>query len=131
MKEDWEHLYRQKWYGINRRCNHDPYYKNRIQNDFANYQEFKSFCETEYFASGVTLDRIHPTGNYSSENCQFLTLSDHRLKTAKEHRRFSEDQILEIRNRAKQESTYKLAAEFDCSQTLICQIVNRHIYKDI
>ena len=129
---EWDPLFKNKWNGINSRIKYDPYYAGRVENEFQNYDEFRSFCIDYYHASGVILDRINPSGNYSPSNCQFLTHQEHSIKTAKEHRMFNDEQVKQIR------MDYEcgihpeqLSIQYGCSARHIYRIVNHDSYKDI
>ena len=125
-------LWKKKWNGINTRTKSDPYYKDRIHNEFSDWSEFRSWCLNTPYASGNVIDRIHPSGNYSPDNCQFLSVQDHRIKTAQEHRSFSAAQIREIRTlRDDGVSIQDLAVRFGCSTRHIYRIINGESYKDI
>jgi len=129
---EWNPLWRTKWDNINKRVAFDPYYRDRIENEFSGYEEFYQFCLEHYPSSGCVIDRINPSGNYSPENCQFLTVPEHRIKTAIERRMFSSDQIMDIRNQYDNGvSAINLSERFGCTPRHIHNIVNRSQYKDI
>ena len=125
-------LWKKKWNGINTRTKSDPYYKDRIHNEFSDWEEFRSWCLNTPYSSGNVIDRIHASGNYAPENCQFLSVQEHRIKTAREHRAFSEAQVREIRSlRDDGVSIQDLALRFGCSTRHIYRIINGESYKDI
>ena len=128
----WEPLFIAKWKGINTRVKSDPYYKGRVTNEFKDYDEFRIFCIENYPASGSIIDRVHASGNYSPDNCQFLSVKDHRIKTAREHRMFSDKQIKEIRQDYWNGSHINELAEiYGCSSRHIYRIVKFDSYKDV
>ena len=131
-KHKWETLFIAKWNGINTRTKYDPYYKDRISNEFKDYQAFRTFCVENYHASGCVIDRIHASGNYCAQNCQFLSIQDHRIKTAKETRMFTDASIKSMRKDYWNGCHInELAEAYGCSSRHIYRIVKYESYRDV
>lgn len=52
-------------------------------NDFA---AFRTWALANGYKTGLTIDRIDNDGNYTPENCQWLTLSENSKKVRREER---------------------------------------------
>ena len=71
------------WAGMKSRCNnpqHECYEGVTYCKAWREYKNFKKDMFSTYFKHAV-LDRIQHKGNYSKNNCQWLTKSDHGTKT--------------------------------------------------
>lgn len=90
------------WYCMKRRC-HNPApsdYKTSIARCYHdkgitvcnewryNFNEFKSWAETNGYQDNLTIDRINPDGNYEPNNCRWISLSENmaRAKRRKKER---------------------------------------------
>lgn len=54
-----------------------------IDNSWLDFLTFYNWCNSNNYSSGMQLDRKDTTKGYNNENCQFLTPSEHSLKTNK------------------------------------------------
>lgn len=72
------------WAGMKQRCTNPKqpkYYRYggrgiKICNEWMDFQNFKTWAESNGWADGLSLDRIDLDGDYCPENCQFLTVSE-------------------------------------------------------
>ena len=123
---------KKKWYGMRARVRHNPYYTARVQCLFVSFHQFVQWSIRAGFEIGLVLDRVNPALHYSPDNCQYLTPSENAIKTGRERRRFSDDEIRLIRNQyAAGISSYKLAKRWSYSQRSIISIVHRTLYADV
>lgn len=71
------------WCGMKSRCTNTPhkcYEGIGYTTAWQHYEQFKEDMGHTHF-EGACLDRINPTIGYSKDNCQWLTKSDHAIKT--------------------------------------------------
>jgi hypothetical protein len=81
---------------------------------------------------GFVIHRKDRNGNYNKDNCEYLSQEEHRKITGQERRKFTPDEVVEIRNKYSTGKTSKaLGIEYGYSQRGIIQIVNRETYKDV
>ena len=77
------------WNALRQRCDNPKeskahLYKNITYNKkWQTFEEFYKDMSKTYF-EGASIDRIDSTKNYCKENCQWLTVSEHAIKTAKD-----------------------------------------------
>ncbi|MGY8769054.1 MAG: hypothetical protein ACKVH8_11605 [Pirellulales bacterium] len=121
-----------KWSNLKQRVSGNKYNIGRVQNHFKSFDEFYFWGIKARYKSGLILDRIDNQGPYSKDNCQWLSRSEHTLKTAVERRKFSPAEIRQIRSaHASGISSYKLGPLWGYSQRGIISIVNRKAYADV
>lgn len=96
-------LYR-TWLNIKQRCSNKKlreykwYGKRGIKvckewmNDF---QKFKQWALKNGYKPGLSIDRIDPNGNYSPENCQWITIEENR-KRSNEFNRLRKLKLVEV-----------------------------------
>jgi hypothetical protein len=78
----------QIWYGIRRRCvtgscRFSRRYKDRgieLCEEWHDYENFKTWAMRNGYEENKTIDRIDVNGNYTPDNCQWLTPSEHNRK---------------------------------------------------
>ena len=130
--KDIEQLLRQKWRVITDRCKHNKYYKGRVLNEFESYDEFKKWSLMNGWKRGFVIHRKDRNGNYNKDNCEYLSPEEHRKITGQERRKFTPEEVVEIRNKYSTGKTSKaLGNEYGYSQRGIIQIVNRETYTDV
>ena len=71
------------WTDMKRRCNNDErasseFYKNKGITYQLSWENFENFWEDmkETYQDDLTLDRIDPSGNYTVDNCRWMTIED-------------------------------------------------------
>jgi hypothetical protein len=123
---------RRKYAGIEWRTTGNPnYVKRGITNDFESFEEFRIHAEENGFQSGDHVHRPDRNSSYSTDNCTFLPEDEHRRVSGWEKRKLTANQVSEIRLLHESGlSTWKIAAKYPVSQTVIWRIIKGLSYND-
>lgn len=88
-KKQWlvDHPLFSVWYNIRQRCSNPKRkdYKSYgergiIVCNWVSFKDFEKWALNNGWQKGLTIDRIDNDGNYSPDNCQFITKSDNSRK---------------------------------------------------
>ena len=79
------------WTGIKDRCynKNSQSYKNyggrgiKLSKDWENFKSFYNWSIKNGYKKGLSIDRINNDGNYSPDNCQWITVSENTAKANK------------------------------------------------
>jgi len=93
-----------------------------------NFQAFYDFCMENGWRKGLQIDRIDNDGNYEPDNCRFVTSAVNNQNSSRT--KLTEDDVLDIRNRAKTETHTQLAEEFGVCRSTITLTVNHKRWKE-
>ena len=86
------------WFGMRYRCE-KPYTRNykwygkrgiSVCDEWADYSVFKEWALSHGYREGLTIDRIDNDGDYSPDNCRFLTSADN---VRRQHREVSGGEV--------------------------------------
>ncbi len=112
-------LCRIKFNNINQRVRHrESYLAKNIQNRFS-FPEFVAFAKSNGLEKGRHCHRPDRDGHYSEENLEFITAQEHHAITGRERRKLTDQQIEEVKDKAKGMSLRKLAKEYGVSHVTI------------
>ena len=87
-KRQWgaEHPLLNVWYNIRQRClnpnrkDYKHYGGRGIKCVWLSFKSFEKWCLGNGWQKGLTIDRINNDGDYSPDNCQFITKSENSRK---------------------------------------------------
>lgn len=90
LRESQHRRFSKTWHAINRRCRdkNDPYYGGRgIKVEWKKFDEFRDDMWEEFLRHSsknpnyrdTQIDRIDVNGNYSKENCRFVTAKENSI----------------------------------------------------
>lgn len=117
-------LCRTKFNNINQRVNTRKSYREKnIVNRFS-FPEFVEFAKTNGLEQGKHCHRPDRDGDYSKENLEFITPQEHYAITGRERRKLSDDQIADVKTRAKDMSLRKLGKEYGVSHVTIYRYIH-------
>ena len=128
------------WNGIINRCNNPKHaaYKDyggrgiRICNKWKNnFHLFKKWVLSHDYKKGLQIDRKNNNGNYTPENCHFVTPAQNTHNNR--HTKLSFEKVREIRklyNPNKRGHQQELSKIFNIAQSNISQIVNYITWKE-
>lgn len=125
---------RRKWHSVNYRCTYQKSYVRRgIRNEFKDYDQFREHALNTGFELGFHSHRKNKDLGYSPENLVWLSEEDHKIATAHERRRFSDEQALQIKAEYTPDntSTYKLAKKYNTSQSTIYRMITGTTYSEL
>lgn len=108
------------WQSMKQRClnpNHPKYYRYggrgiKIYDEWLQIENFAKWSMENGWKEGLTIDRIDNDGNYSPENCRWISRSENSRK--KSTTKIDLITAQEIRSRIN-EDWYELAKEYHCS----------------
>lgn len=124
-------LYR-VWCNMRSRCNRetDPSYKwygakgVKICNEWNTFKMFRIWALANGYAAGLSIDRIDSDGDYTPENCRWITMLENQPDL-----KLSADQVYAIRESRK--TVRELCEEFDCHNSHIIRIRKRQSRLDV
>ncbi len=92
-------------------------------------QAFFDWCKANGHRPGLQIDRIDNDGDYSPENCRFVTRSENQHNTSQT--KLTEEIVNQIRanNISRKYTQQQLAKQLGISQALISQIVKNKAWK--
>ena len=127
-----ERMIKKKWNNLIYRVNnHASYVRKGIQNLFT-YPEFRQHAINQGIQEGYHAHRPKRDGHYSTDNLVFIPADEHRQITSFERRKLSDNDVRIIRNMSSLGVPQrKIAAQFNCSQSLIWRIAHGLSYKDV
>ena len=92
-----DHILYSKWWSIKERCykEYHPSYKNygakgvRLCEEWQDFMAFFNWSMANGFEDGLTIERKDASGDYSPENCEWITLAENvaRSNRTKPHRK--------------------------------------------
>ena len=130
MPESLETSLRIRFSYIQHRVKHKAsYVRKQIRNEFT-LEQFISWSLENDFQKDRSIHRINRDGNYSPENCVWVTKEQHARITAQEQSKLNQLQVTEIKNLYKSngQSVRKLARLFDVNAKTIWKIVTGQSY---
>lgn len=95
-------------------------------------QSFKQFFDwaiASGWERGLTIDRINCDGDYSPDNCRFVTRTENNRN--KRNKKLTVAQVIEMRDRhAQGETSRHLSIVYNISVNYAYKIIGRQVWKD-
>ena len=128
-----ERLIKRRWHGVNWRCNNQTsYVRKQIKNEFSSFEEFRNHALQCDIKLGDQTHRHCKDTSYFADNVTFVSPEEHLRLSSIEKRKLSTSDVLIVRSMyVDGNSTYKIARQFNVSQTVIWRCVNYVSYRDV
>ncbi len=101
------------------------YKRKNIKNEFS-FSEFVAYAKANGLRQGLHCHRPNRDGNYSSENLEFISASEHHRITAQERRKLTDSQISELLDLRNTFSLRALAKRYGVSHVTVSRYVKKY-----